>query len=75
MTPKAIKANGIVSLRTGNGFQFMAITINAELPETTSISAINTKTINNGVIYNLSGQRVDENYHGIVIQNGKKVVR
>lgn len=70
-----ILTNGVVSLRTGNGFQFMAITINAELPETTSISAINTKTINNGVIYNLSGQRVDENYHGIVIQNGKKVVR
>ena len=28
---------------------------------------------NNGYIYNLAGQRVDDNYRGIVIKNGKKV--
>ena len=30
------------------------------------------KVINNGVIYNLAGQKVNENYKGIVIKNGKK---
>lgn len=28
----------------------------------------------NGAIYNLAGQRVDENYKGIIIRNGKKVL-
>jgi hypothetical protein len=28
-----------------------------------------------GIMYNLSGQRVDENYKGIVIQNGKKYLK
>ena len=32
------------------------------------------KTVNNGAIYNLAGQKVDENYKGVVIKNGKKVV-
>ncbi|MBR5351836.1 MAG: hypothetical protein IK124_11475, partial [Prevotella sp.] len=30
--------------------------------------------INNGIRYNLAGQRVDENYKGVVIMNGKKYV-
>ena len=25
-------------------------------------------------VYNLSGQRVDENYRGIIIKNGKKII-
>ena len=29
----------------------------------------------NAPMYNLSGQRVDENYRGVVIQNGKKIIR
>lgn len=31
--------------------------------------------IDNGIIYNLFGQRVDENYKGIVIKNGKKIIQ
>jgi hypothetical protein len=34
---------------------------------------VNTK-VNNGVMYNLSGQKVNKSYKGIVIINGKKVV-
>lgn len=29
----------------------------------------------NGVIYNLAGQKVDASYKGVVIQNGKKVIK
>jgi len=29
----------------------------------------------NGLRYNLSGQRVDDNYRGIIIQNGKKMMK
>lgn len=32
-----------------------------------------TPANDNGIIYNLAGQRVDEHYRGIVIKNGKKV--
>ena len=34
---------------------------------------VNTK-VNNGVMYNLSGQKVNKSYKGIVIMNGKKFV-
>ena len=40
----------------------------------TGIKAIETITVKpaNNYIYNLAGQRVDENYKGVVIKNGKK---
>ena len=41
---------------------------------TTAIQTIKAVSANNA-IYNLSGQRVDENYRGIVIRNGKKVLQ
>ena len=33
------------------------------------------KVINNGAVYNLAGQKVDENYKGVVIKNGKKMLQ
>ena len=41
----------------------------------TGIQEIPVKVINNGAIYNLAGQRVNENYKGIVIKNGKKYIQ
>lgn len=44
--------------------------------ETTSIEKLNVSQFdNNAPVYNLSGQRVGNSYKGIVIINGKKVVR
>ena len=45
--------------------------------ETTGISAVETTAAKaeNGVAYSLSGQRVGDSYKGIVIINGKKIVR
>ena len=44
-----------------------------EQPAPTTIQGVRTQsTTNNDAIYNLSGQRVDETYRGIVIRNGKK---
>ena len=44
---------------------------------TTSITSIATDGMLdlNAPMYNLSGQRVDKSFHGIVIQNGKKVIK
>ena len=38
------------------------------------VGVINDFTIGSDVIYNLSGQRVTEDYKGVVIKNGRKVV-
>lgn len=42
----------------------------------TGITTPVTMTVRgNGAIYNLAGQKVDENYRGVVIKNGKKVLQ
>ena len=39
-----------------------------------AVETIST-VMDNGAIYNIFGQKVDENYHGIVIKNGKKFIQ
>ena len=39
------------------------------------IKTVKTEKVNNGYIYNLSGQRVDESYKGLVIKNGQKLIQ
>lgn len=39
---------------------------------TDGIYNVNAETVANGAIYNIAGQKVGENYKGIVIKNGKK---
>lgn len=49
----------------------------AERPITNGISKVTTakdESKGNGFTYNLAGQRVDNNYKGIVIRNGKKCI-
>ena len=72
-----VLANGALTLTTSNGFQFLALTINANLPENGDDSD-GIKTVsaerNATVVYNLAGQQVSNHFKGIAIQNGKKVV-
>ena len=48
----------------------------AKTPITTAIDVVKTDAVkpNSAAIYNMQGQRVDSNYRGIVIKNGRKVV-
>ena len=39
------------------------------------IKTVKTEKVNNGYIYNLSGQRVDGSYKGLVIKNGQKMIQ
>ena len=39
------------------------------------IKTVKTEKVNNGYIYNLSGQRVDASYKGLVIKNGQKLIQ
>ena len=41
---------------------------------TTGITAAKTEIVDNGLIFNLAGQKVANSYKGLVIKNGKKVV-
>lgn len=74
-----VAADGVVSFTTGNGFQFFALTINADLPEAedegdpNAISTVEA-TASTTAVYNLTGQQVKANFRGIAIQGGKKVV-
>ena len=49
-----------------------AAKINIEYPEVTGITSIKTTTIEDDVMYNLAGQKVGNDYRGIVIKNGYK---
>ena len=42
--------------------------------DTTIIQGVNNNTRTDGKAYNLNGQRVDKNYKGVIIVNGKKVI-
>ena len=44
-------------------------------PVTTAINTIEADKAQNGVIYNLAGQKVDNSYKGLIIKNGKKFMQ
>lgn len=43
--------------------------------ETTSIRNMTNTNVNNNVVYNMNGQRVGSDYKGLVIVNGKKIIK
>lgn len=47
----------------------------AVVPTSTGISNITVTTADNAPAYNLAGQKVNGSYKGIVIKNGKKMVK
>lgn len=51
---------------------FVEITVNPS--GTTGINNITVDNAKKGVRYNLAGQRVNESYKGVVIENGKKII-
>lgn len=61
-----------------NTVDFLPFVIGDEESETTSINSIEngeSRIENSDYIYNLAGQKVSKDYKGIVIVNGKKVIR
>ena len=67
-------AAGIVYLNVGvSSGDAKGLTFVFDDDETDGIKAVSTK-VENGVRYNLAGQKVGADYKGIVIVNGKKVI-
>lgn len=70
---KTIEGVKVVRIKeTDGGYRCKIISINADIPS--GINTVKAGATENGAIYNLAGQKVDESYKGVVIQNGKKVV-
>ena len=67
----ATKGGTAKSKETSGGMRVYSISINQN---PTGIKAVKADATENGATYNLAGQKVDESYKGVVIQNGKKVV-
>lgn len=57
------------------GINFTLTKVELKVPVSDGIQAINAEKNVNAPIYNLSGQRVDAQYKGVVIQNGKKFMQ
>ena len=68
------KANPSVTIATSDKRAFVnAIRVYEAAPRTTGIESTE-RSNRSAVMYNLSGQKVNGNYKGIVINNGKKVI-
>ena len=71
-----VDKDGEVIFRTSNGFNFYSIAINAALPTgITDVKVVEPSTVKDDAIYNLSGQKVNKNYKGVVIKNGVKTIQ
>ena len=59
----------------GHGFNVKKVSLAPiEIPTTPPTAVENVAIKNDGIRYNLMGQKVDENYKGIIILNGKKTL-
>ena len=60
-----------------NGFQLLYFGVGTDTDVVLGIEPVveEHSTGNDGQMYNLSGLRVDDSYRGIVIQNGKKILK
>ena len=56
-----------------NNNQLYPISFTKQGGGSTGISTVKTVRVDDGAIYNLAGQKVDKNYKGVVIMNGKMI--
>ena len=67
----AVKAGDVTIGYPVNSLNFYAFEF---IAGSSGIQNVVKPVVENGIRYNLAGQRVDENYKGVVIMNGKKYV-
>jgi len=61
--------------RSTDARELMPLFIDSETTGIANLHVNDNANDNNAPIYNLAGQRVDKNYKGVVIQNGKKFIQ
>ena len=60
---------------SAKAMSFDNFTLEGELVDASNINIVTTANKQNGVMYNLAGQKVGKDYKGIVIQNGRKFMQ
>lgn len=60
---------------SASGMRLYAIGINKNPNETTAIQTVKAAQANDGAVYNLAGQKVGNDFKGIVIKDGKKMLQ
>ena len=60
---------------SANGMRLYAIGINKDPNETNAIQTVKATQANDGAVYNLAGQKVGNDFKGIVIKDGKKMLQ
>ena len=68
-----VSADGDLVLQQSKAINVYTITVGGSTGIQETVAPV--KVINNGAIYNLAGQKVNESYKGIVIKNGKKYIQ
>ena len=70
---KGVEGVKVVRVKeTAAGYRCKAVAINAALP--TGIQTVKAAKNADAAVYNLAGQKVDNNFKGVVIKNGQKVL-
>ena len=57
------------------GARLNVVWLDGSEDEATAIQFVKNANVESDVIYNLAGQKVDANYKGIIIKNGKKMIQ
>ena len=61
--------------KSGTSVTFDKVPFKVTISEATAIKTVKAGVDANAPVYNLAGQKVNKNFKGVVIQNGKKVVK
>ena len=72
LTEVAVKDN--VATLTGANGSVVVLDFDGSFTPT-GINAVKTEAAHDGYIYNVSGQRVNDSYKGLIIKNGKKMLK
>ena len=69
----AVKDN--VATLTGANGSVVVLDFDGSYVPTTGINTVKTDAAHDGYIYNVSGLRVNDSYKGLIIKNGKKMLK
>ena len=61
--------------KSGTSVTFDKVPFKVTIGEATAIKSVKAGVDANAPVYNLAGQKVNKNFKGVVIQNGKKMVK
>ena len=61
--------------KSGTSVTFDKVPFKVTISEATAIKSVKAGVDANAPVYNLAGQKVNKNFKGVVIQNGKKMVK